>query len=249
MTAVQSLESNSHRQLEGVLSGSTFVGFVDAAFVLLQHQTHLYLCNLRVLCEELFRQQVFMRFSNFDRVELRPPLPIRELLERASRLVCTQRSGASTAPLWTPAACVDALMRMREMLAEYFALELTPDGALAALPQLVDGHVPDLAYLPLFLYYLASEVNWQLESECFHGVARQLARFYVPRLPAASTGDAPPALDAVPEEQRKAYEGCLQRVLLPAVKSLLYPPRTYSNDGTFVQIASLETLYKVFERC
>ena len=257
MTTVQSLEGNSHRQLEAVLGGCTLVGFVDAAFVLLQFQTQLYLCNLRVVCEELFRQQVFLRFSNFDRIELAPPLPVRELLECACRLVCAQRPADSTAPLWTAAACADALLRMREMLAEYFSLELTPDGALAALPQIVDGFVPDLAYLPLFLYYLASEVNWQLESECFHGVARQLARFYVPRLPRAQSGrvaaNAAAAeavtLEEVPDEQRKAYEGCVQRVLLPAVKSLLYPPRGYSNDGTFVQIASLETLYKVFERC
>lgn len=252
MTTVQSLESSSHRQLESVLAGCTLVGFVDAAFVLLQYQTQLYLCNFRVVCEELFRQQVFLRFSNFDRIQLTTPLPIRDLLERACPLVCAQRPPDSTAPLWTPAACVDALLRMREMLAEYFSLELTPDGALAALPQIVDGYVPDLAYLPLFLYCLASEVNWQLESECFHGVAHQLARFYVPRLPrAAAAGGAVAAttLEEAPDDQRKAYEAGVQRVLLPAVKSLLYPPRAYANDGTFVQIASLETLYKVFERC
>ena len=252
MTTVQSLESSSHRQLESVLAGCTLVGFVDAAFVLLQYQTQLYLCNFRVVCEELFRQQVFLRFSNFDRIQLTPPLPIRDLLERACPLVCAQRPPDSTAPLWTPAACVDALLRMREMLAEYFSLELTPDGALAALPQIVDGYVPDLAYLPLFLYCLASEVNWQLESECFHGVAHQLARFYVPRLPraaAAGGAEAATTLEEAPDDQRKAYEAGVQRVLLPAVKSLLYPPRAYANDGTFVQIASLETLYKVFERC
>ena len=248
LTTVQSLEGSSHRQLEGVLGGCTLVGFVDAAFVLLQCQTQLYLCNFRVVCEELFRQQVFLRFSNFDRIELRAPLPVRPLLEHACRAVCAQRPADSTAPLWTAAACADALLRMREMLAEYFSLELTPDGALAALPQIVDGYVPDLACLPLFLYYLASEVNWQLESECFHGVAHQLARFYVPRL-SCTAAAAPATLEEVPDEPRKAYEACVQRVLLPAVKSLLYPPRAYANDGTFVQIASLETLYKVFERC
>ena len=252
MTTVQDIESKSHAGLEAVLSSCAFVGFADPVFVLLQHQTRLYLCNVRVLCEELLRQQVFMRFSNFDRIALQEPVPLRAMLEQASRLVREKHAqayvdeGGRVAPPWTADACMEALMRMREMLAEYFCIEITADARVAALPCLVDGHAPDLAFLPLFFYFLAAEVNWQLENECFHGIARQLARFYVPR---------PPLLEEPQQDQQeqqdavKAYEACMQYTMLPSIKTLLYPPRSFSNDGTFVQIATLETLYKVFERC
>jgi DNA mismatch repair protein MLH1 len=39
------------------------------------------------------------------------------------------------------------------------------------------------------------------------------------------------------------------QVVLPAAQRHLRVPHEHAKDGTFVQIASLEQLYKVFERC
>jgi hypothetical protein len=50
--------------------------------------------------------------------------------------------------------------------------------------------------------------------------------------------DMPPCMDWT----------CLQ-VLLPAMRSHLRPARQRATDGTFVQVASLEKLYRIFERC
>eukprot|EP00897_Mesotaenium_endlicherianum_P005513 jgi/Mesen1/4990/ME000248S04271 len=44
-------------------------------------------------------------------------------------------------------------------------------------------------------------------------------------------------------------EWTLQHLFLPAMKFFLKPPKHMANDGTFVQVACLENLYKVFERC
>ncbi|KAH9617010.1 hypothetical protein KSS87_023847 [Heliosperma pusillum] len=44
-------------------------------------------------------------------------------------------------------------------------------------------------------------------------------------------------------------EWCVQHVLFPAMRLFLKPPNSMANDGTFVQVASLEKLYKIFERC
>lgn len=44
-------------------------------------------------------------------------------------------------------------------------------------------------------------------------------------------------------------EWTIQHVLFPAMKLFLKPPNHMANDGTAVQVACLENLYKIFERC
>lgn len=44
-------------------------------------------------------------------------------------------------------------------------------------------------------------------------------------------------------------EWTIQHVLFPAMRLFLKPPKAMASNGTFVQVASLEKLYKIFERC
>ncbi|XP_077249741.1 MUTL-homologue 1 [Tasmannia lanceolata] len=44
-------------------------------------------------------------------------------------------------------------------------------------------------------------------------------------------------------------EWTIQHVLFPSMRLFLKPPNSMATNGTFVQIASLEKLYKIFERC
>ncbi|KAL3693116.1 hypothetical protein R1sor_006767 [Riccia sorocarpa] len=44
-------------------------------------------------------------------------------------------------------------------------------------------------------------------------------------------------------------EWTIQHVLFPAMKLFLKPPRKMAKDGSAIQIACLEQLYKIFERC
>eukprot|EP00261_Vitis_vinifera_P014931 XP_003633884.2 PREDICTED: DNA mismatch repair protein MLH1 [Vitis vinifera] len=44
-------------------------------------------------------------------------------------------------------------------------------------------------------------------------------------------------------------EWSIQHVLFPAVRLFFKAPTSMATDGTFVQVASLEKLYKIFERC
>ena len=58
------------------------------------------------------------------------------------------------------------------LLQECFAIQVTSEGLLAGLPQLIEGHCPDLGRLPHFVLHLARDVDWENEKECFRGVAQ-----------------------------------------------------------------------------
>ncbi|KAG4166253.1 hypothetical protein ERO13_A13G118900v2 [Gossypium hirsutum] len=44
-------------------------------------------------------------------------------------------------------------------------------------------------------------------------------------------------------------EWSIQHVLFPSMRLFLKPPNSMASNGTFVRVASLEKLYKIFERC
>lgn len=52
------------------------------------------------------------------------------------------------------------LMSRREMLKDYFLLEITDDGLVASLPLLLKGYVPNIDKLPLFLMRLGPQVTY-----------------------------------------------------------------------------------------
>lgn len=69
------------------------------------------------------------------------------------------------------------MIERSEMLREYFSVDIE-NGNLIAIPQVLDDYVPQLKYLPLFMLWLCTEVEWEYEVECFEGIARQIADFY-----------------------------------------------------------------------
>jgi len=54
---------------------------------------------------------------------------------------------------------VNLLISRREMLAEYFSLQLSPDGMVESLPLLLRDYTPNLDKLPLFLMRLGPQVS------------------------------------------------------------------------------------------
>ncbi|KAG2496183.1 hypothetical protein HYH03_005783 [Edaphochlamys debaryana] len=51
------------------------------------------------------------------------------------------------------------------------------------------------------------------------------------------------------EQQLAEYEQRLRNLVLPALRGCLRPPRERATDGSVVQVAALERLYRIFERC
>ena len=111
------------------------------------------------------------------------------------------------------------------------------DAVLTGLPILLDGHTPQPHGLGIFLFRLATQVNWKEEKACFKGVCEELGNFYS-MLPACERGDI--------DDDVIAY---IRHQLFPAISYLLLPPERVAKEGNFTVMTKLSTLYKVFERC
>uniref|UniRef100_A0A0D9VAI7 DNA mismatch repair protein S5 domain-containing protein n=1 Tax=Leersia perrieri TaxID=77586 RepID=A0A0D9VAI7_9ORYZ len=123
-----------------------------------------------------------------------------------------------------------------------------------------------------------TQVTWENEKECFRTVAAAIGNFYAlhpPILPNPSgkgihlykknrecmadehaqndltsdENDIDQELLAEAETAWAQREWTIQHVLFPSMRLFFKPPKSMATDGTFVQVASLEKLYKIFERC
>ena len=143
------------------------------------------------------------------------------------------------------------LDQMKDMLADYFSLELEVfDGSLhlTGIPLLLEDYCPWFGGLPIYIVRLATEVEWESEKECFESFVQETARFYSCReVPGRS-----PRFDVGQHgagDQGHSWQHVVEHVLYPAIKKTLLPPRECLNDKTIIQVANLPDLYKVFERC
>jgi len=270
LTSIQNMvagfQKNVHEGLLDLFKNHIFVGCVDKALVLVQYKTKLYLLNMVTLSKELVYQEVFHRFGDFDRIKLSSPLPIYNLFMIAleSPLSGWQESSGEKDSI--AKKLTDLMLERSEMLREYFAIDVDDEGNLRALPQVLDDYIPQLKYLPLFMLWLCTEVEWEYEVECFEGIARQIADFYCVQPESVYTDDPnfkpmtyqQPTTTSKPDDRPPpppdstdghSAEWIVQHTVFPHLRKNFFPPKGFSNDGTIIQIAQLENLYKIFERC
>lgn len=235
------IKENTHTGLQEILQNHSFVGCVDPQWTLIQHQTKLYLLNTSRLSQELFYQILIYDFGNFGVLRLSTPAPIYDL---AMLALDSEESG------WTEEDgpkeglaqyIVDFLKKKSEMLEDYFSMEIDQDGNLTGLPLLLDKFSPVMEGLPMFILRLATEVNWDEEKECFRDFSKECSAFYSIRKQYILQND--------PDTEGTSWRWSVEHVIFKALRSLFSPPRSFSEDGTVLQIANLPDLYKVFERC
>ncbi|KAL6487891.1 hypothetical protein MHYP_G00045170 [Metynnis hypsauchen] len=238
------ITEQTHNGLQEMLQNHSFVGCVNPQWTLVQHHTKLYLLNTTKLSQELFYQILIYDFGNFGVLRLSSPAPLYDL---AMLALDSEESG------WTEEDgpkeglaqyIVDFLKKKAEMLEDYFSMEIDEEGNLTALPLLLDNYTPAMEGLPLFILRLATEVNWDSEKECFRDFSKECSQFYSIRRQYTMETEDKDSQDAEPSWQWK-----VEHVLFKALRSLLSPPKHFSEDGSVLQIANLPDLYKVFERC
>jgi len=256
LTTVKELRSevrdNMHGELTDVFVTHTFVGIVDERrrIAAIQSGVKLYLIDYGMVCNEYFYQLGLTDFGNFGAIRFNPPMDLRELLTvAASHEMKLNEAGIDFD--WEEAVTLvrEQIISRRDMLAEYFSMEVSEDGKLLSVPLLVKGYMPSMAKLPQFLLRLGPHINWTEEKDCFHTFIREIASYYVPEaLP------LPPADDQESAEEEKEISirrrhitQALENVLFPAFKARLVATRGLLEG--VIEIANLKGLYRVFERC
>ncbi|XP_070696869.1 DNA mismatch repair protein Mlh1 [Pempheris klunzingeri] len=249
LTSIKELRTeipeNTHTGLQEMLQNHSFVGCVNPQWTLIQHHTKLYLLNTTKLSQELFNQILIYDFGNFGVLRLSTPAPLYDL---AMLALDSEESG------WTEEDgpkeglaqyIVDFLKKKSEMLDDYFSMQIDQEGNLTGLPLLLDKYTPIMEGLPMFILRLATEVNWDNEKECFRDFSKECSAFYSIRKQYV--------LEAEPGEEQDAeaasWRWKVEHIIFKALRTLLSPPKNFSEDGTVLQIANLPDLYKVFERC
>ncbi|KAJ1333721.1 DNA mismatch repair protein MLH1 [Microdochium nivale] len=262
LTSVRELRSkvrdDMHHELTEIIAGHTFVGIVDEQrrLAAIQGGVKLYLIDYGRACFEYFYQIGLTDFGNFGTIKFQPALALRDILRTAAE---HEKSTAADGELMDDAdfdvdevvtKVEQQLIERREMLHEYFSLEISPTGELLSIPLLMKGYTPSLAKLPQFLLRLGPHVDWTEEQACFETLLRELASFYVPeQLPSL------PGTDQVEEsitndvKDRRAYiRRTVEHLMFPAFKARLVATDTFMKAGV-LELASLKGLYRVFERC
>ncbi|MBN3271850.1 MLH1 protein, partial [Polyodon spathula] len=240
------ISEQAHKGLQEMLQNHSYVGCVNPQWALIQHQTKLYLLNTTKLSQALFYQILIYDFGNFGVLRLSTPAPLYDLAMLALE---SPESG------WTEEDgpqeglaqyIVEFLKKKSEMLLDYFSMEIDEDGNLAGLPLLLDNYIPALEGLPMFILRLATEVNWDDEKECFESFSRECSMFYSIRKQYILED---PALLEQQVFLGTSWKWTVEHVVFKAFRTLLAPPKQFTEDGSILQIANLPDLYKVFERC
>jgi len=241
-----SVRDDLHHGLSEVFANLTFVGIVDDSkrIAAVQSGVRLFLIDYGLVSAEYFYQLGLTDFGNFGSLRFEAPMSLRSLLEIA---IAEERKRSFPDPDidWEQVieAVADQLITRREMLAEYFGLEITKDGDVAGLPLMVKGYLPSMAKLPGFLLRLGPHVVWTDEKDCFDSFLREMASFYVPEgLLPAEEADSDEAV-----QRRRHLHRAIEVALFPAFKSRLVPTNNLLRG--VIEVANLKGLYRVFERC
>jgi DNA mismatch repair protein MLH1 len=108
--------------------------------------------NFKQISKMFFYQVILYGFANFSRINFDNPLRISEVLEAFFALDPSLGENIDVDEV------INLLIKKREMLSEYFSLDISTDGNLSSLPVLLKGYSPNMTKLPPFLIAMAKEV-------------------------------------------------------------------------------------------
>lgn len=260
------VRSALHGGLTEVFATHNFVGVVDTwrRLVAIQSGIRLYLVDYGRVCHEYFYQIGLTDFGNFGSIAFSTPLDIRTLIGAAVAVESQRPESKDTDLSSVPDVVTALLVSKREMMAEYFGMEVSETGKLVKLPLLVKGYMPSLAKLPEFLMRLGPCVKWDDETDCFRTFLVELAAFYVPEAmsnkearndSAAGAGASDEAMHDENEQAKDAAVDARREQVLHGLEHVLFPAfraRLVATKGLLagvLEVANLKGLYRVFERC
>ena len=282
LTSIKNLRAavraTMHNNLTEMIASHTYVGLVDERrrIAAIQSGVKLYLVDYGMLCSEFFYQIGLTDFGNFGTIKLDPAPKLVDLLRIAadaekelhSAQHEQQKEEANSIFTTAPDLIAKTLIDRREMLHEYFSLQISPTGHLLSIPLLLKGYLPCLGKLPRFLLRLGPYIDWSSEEECFRSFLRELAAFYTPeQLPPSPSPSPSSSKDEASQHQSQHGNGdgdeegedesirhrrmvmgrMLEYAVFPALRARLVATTRLLRG--VVEVADLKGLYRVFERC
>jgi len=244
--------SSCSTDCKNILANHTFVGCVDRELALFQHETKLFLVNTTRLTKLLFKQLILTKFGEIPVLRLCPPPRVLDLVMVAlNQEECGWKPEDGEKELLANNV-VGILSEKRDMLAEYFSLEMDVlEGQLhlTGIPLILEDFCPWFGGLPLYIVRLATEVDWEDETNCFDTFSIETAQFYCCKEISGQSPRYDLEQHGASDEPGLTWQHTVEYVLYPAIRKLLLPPKECLNDRTLVQVANLPDLYRVFERC
>ncbi|KAH9597043.1 hypothetical protein LSM04_001060 [Trypanosoma melophagium] len=283
-TIVSHIRQATSPTAQSLFEQLAYVGVLNSSTFLAQSGTTLYAVDTLRLVRLVVYQRIFLRWAiaslpSPPQVVLRDPIRVSDLLCFAIQHdVQPQCETPSPEEVERTIRRMDRLLRhWRCMLMEYFAIEITEDGHLLALPLGLNASWPPVPrVIPLFIWKLAAEVPYREdEMECFSAIARHIADtlygfalhdiWILPTCavlndPETSTGcsaspSSPPlsssSFVAGERESIPSLVDAIRFGLVSCATSVKFfiPPADILIDGSLRTVVSVEELYKVFERC
>ncbi|MBN3285835.1 MLH1 protein, partial [Polyodon spathula] len=241
LTSIRELRSEisdqAHKEfnlfsLQEMLQNHSYMGCVNPQWALIQHQTKLYLLNTTKL------RHTYLPTT---------PAPLYDLAVLALESPDSGWSEEDGSQEGLAQYIVEFLKKKSEMLYDYFSTEIDEEGNLAGLPLLFDNYIPALEGLPMFILRLATEVHDEMQNlPCFLVIhssnASHIFSFCMKYVHVCRAGGSLGALGA-------SWRWTVEHVVFKAFRTLLDPPKHFTEDGSIVHIANVPDLYKVFERC
>ena len=240
-----SINAKNHGELEKLLRSSSYVGYINAKYSLVQFNDRLILIDMNAITQIHLYQRVLAKFGRFKNINLKNSLDVKTILQGVSDNEEVIREALSV------------LNEKKEILQEYFSVCITEDLKLVSLPHVLENYIPPMHRVPDFLYALAFKVNWDSEIGCFSDVSTVISSFYNLcedfELEDESENDSQKssqeanANSTLYSKQRMRW--ITEHLVFPSIKLLFKPPESVVNDGSIVEVANLPELFKVFERC
>lgn len=245
----EKVDLETHHELTNIFANLTYVGIVDyeRRLAAIQYDLKLFLVDYAAIANELFYQIGLTDFANFGRIELQQKIFLKETLDIFDEISESDKINS-----------VQNIWNMKDMLNEYFAIEIDSDTDtfeydkifIKSLPLLLKNYIPAISKLPFLIYRLGTKINWDEEEECLDGILKQIALFYVPEILEIKD---PENQDISEEEHIKfiadteSMSSTLEDTFFPCVKRRFLAPASLMKD--VIEIANLPGLYKIFERC
>lgn len=245
------IEKKSEPTLTMQLRKSCFVGCISRYRSLIQCEDGLFQLNHYQAAIDMFYQIALNRFAEFDQAKLGEggvgsvdiQLAVSNAVQFEEWIQQNDESRETPGPIPVDETnqslgeqVASCLYEHSAMLQEYFSISIEKDETgrilLTGLPLLLEGTCPEPHSIPVFLLRLATEVHWEEEKPCFHGICRELGLLYA-QLP----------------NDNIHLDSYLRHGLFPSLSSLLIPSRNLVKDKQISMLTNLSILYKTFERC